>query len=191
MDNLHQVNWHELPVPTNDGSASHLKGAEVPGVNLRSTSGGRIDISTIQGRVVLFIYPMMGRPDVALPSGWNQVPGARGCTPQSCAFRDLFKEIRSAGADAVFGLSTQASDAQREAKQRLHLPYELLSDATGDFGRALLLPTFALNGSTYYRRLTLVVLNGVIEHVFYPVFPPDQNPADVLSWLTLQRTAGQ
>jgi peroxiredoxin len=141
-----------------------------------------VDVSRLSGRTVIYIYPRTGRPDTDPPRGWNEIPGARGCTPQSCAFRDHYQELRGLGAQ-VFGLSTQDTDYQREAVERLHLPFELLSDAQLAFAHALRLPTFAVEGMTLIRRLTLIIRDAHIEQVFYPVFPPDQNAAEVLAWL--------
>ena len=146
-----------------------------------------MDISWLAGRTVVYIYPRTGRPDQELPTGWNAIPGARGCTPQSCAFRDHFEELKRAGAAQVFGLSTQDTAYQREAVERLHLPFELLSDAKLELAKALKLPTFEVDGMKLIRRLTLIASDGVIEKVFYPVFPPDRNAGDVLDWLQIEK----
>lgn len=172
----------DLPRPLDDGAASHLQGTKLPNVALAATDGTTVDIGAIPGRFVLYIYPMTGRPGVALPDGWDSIPGARGCTPQSCAFRDHYAELKSLNA-AVFGLSTQSTDYQKEARDRLHLPFELLSDRDHRLKEMLRLPTFKTAGMELYKRLTLIVENGRIEKVFYPVFPPDRNAADVLAWL--------
>jgi peroxiredoxin len=132
---------------------------------------------------VIYIYPRTGRPDQEAPTGWNEIPGARGCTPQSCAFRDHYEELRRAGAAQVFGLSTQDTAYQREAVERLHLPFELLSDEKLAFARALRLPTFEVDGMKLIKRITLIARDGAIVKVFYPVFPPDRNATDVLAWL--------
>ncbi len=171
-----------LPEPVDDGAADHLPGAVMPAVPLPSTSGDAVDFAALAGRTVVYCYPMTGRPDQALPLDWDQIPGARGCTPQSCAFRDHYQELKALGA-GVYGLSTQATDYQREAVARLHLPFPLVSDAELGLARALRLPTFEVEGKTLLRRLTLIVRDGRIEHVFYPVFPPDQNAANVVAWL--------
>jgi peroxiredoxin len=141
-----------------------------------------VDLAALPGRTVVYCYPRTGRPDQALPQGWNEIPGARGCTPESCAFRDHYGEIRARGA-RVFGLSTQDTAYQREAVERLHLPFDLLSDADLAFTTALRLPTFAVEGMTLIKRLTLILTDGRIDKVFYPVFPPDRNADDVISWL--------
>ena len=172
----------DLPRPVDDGAASHLQGMKLPDVALRATNGATVNVGAIPGRVVIYVYPMTGRPGVPLPGGWDGIPGARGCTPQSCAFRDHYSELRSLNT-AVFGLSTQTTDYQKEAKDRLHLPFELLSDSEHRLKQILRLPTFEVAGMELYKRLALVVQDGKIQKVFYPVFPPDQNAADVLAWL--------
>ena len=172
----------DLPRPVDDGAATHLQGMALPTVVLPATDGASVDLSRIPGRVVIYVYPMTGRPGVALPDGWDGIPGARGCTPQSCAFRDHYAELQSLNT-AVFGLSTQDTDHQKEARDRLHLPFELLSDSEHRLKQLLRLPTFAVAGRELYKRLTLVADAGRISKVFYPVFPPDQNAGDVLAWL--------
>ncbi len=141
-----------------------------------------MDLSILPGRTVVYCYPRTGRPGENLPLGWDEIPGARGCTPQSCAFRDHHEELRSLGA-RVFGLSTQSTEYQREAAERLHLPFELLSDESLSFGRALGLPVFEAEGTTLIKRLTLIVNEGRIGKVFYPVFPPAENANEVIAWL--------
>jgi peroxiredoxin len=173
----------KLPVPVDDGACDHLAGMRMPSVRLRSTAGRSVDLATLPGRTVIYCYPRTGRPDVEPPQGWNEIPGARGCTPQSCAFRDHFKELQTLGA-GVFGLSTQTTEYQREAAERLHLPFELLSDADLTFSKALRLPTFKVESMTLIMRLTLVIRDGQVEKVFYPVFPPDQNAEEVVRWLS-------
>lgn len=184
VNNLESVDWSQIPEPPDDGAAAHLTGMELPPIALRSTSGGSVDLASMSGCSVVYAYPMTGRPDVALPDGWEQIPGARGCTPQSCAYRDLVAELISAGADRVFGLSTQDSDYQQEAADRLHLPYELLSDDSLALATALDLPTMEVDHNKLLRRLTMVINDGVIVRVFYPIFPPDQDPRNVIEWLT-------
>jgi peroxiredoxin len=171
-----------LPEPTDDGASDHLPGAPIPPASLMSTSGERVDLSALPGRTVVYCYPLTGRPDRELPRGWDEIPGARGCTPQSCAFRDHHAELRDLGA-RVFGLSTQSTGYQREAAERLYLPYELLSDEDLDFARTLGLPTFETEGMVLLKRLTMVIDEGRIEKVFYPVFPPDKNAEEVIGWL--------
>jgi peroxiredoxin len=172
----------DLPVPVDDGAASHLPSMALPDVVLAATDGSDVSLARLAGRWVIYVYPMTGRPGVALPEGWDGIPGARGCTPQSCAFRDHHAELQALG-NGVFGLSAQKTDYQREARDRLHLPFELLSDSGLELKSALRLPTFAVAGMELYRRLTLIVDQGRISKVFYPVFPPDRNAADVLDWL--------
>ena len=142
-----------------------------------------MDLAGLSGRTVVYCYPRTGKPDEEPPRGWNEIPGARGCTPQSCAFRDHFQELQAIGA-GVFGLSTQSAEYQKEAVERLHLPFELLSDSELAFARALRLPTFEVGTMTLIKRLTLILLDGRIEHVFYPVFPPDKNAQEVVAWLS-------
>lgn len=172
----------DLPAPLDDGAANHLAGMRLPPVTLPATDGSAVDLASLRGRHVIYIYPMTGRPGIPLPDGWDAIPGARGCTPQSCAFRDHHAELATLGA-SVFGLSTQDSDYQREAQARLHLPFPLLSDDALRLKAALRLPTFVADGRELYRRLTLVTEDAHIVKVFYPVFPPDRNARDVLDWL--------
>lgn len=172
----------DLPAPEDDGASDHLVGMRLLSLSLPATNGRQIDLSAQPGRVVIYAYPRTGRPDQPLPDGWDAIPGARGCTPQSCAFRDHYAELQALGAE-VFGLSTQDTEYQREAAERLHLPFPLLSDADLSLTRALRLPTFDVEGLTLIKRLTMIVSDGVIEHVFYPVFPPDRNAGDVIAWL--------
>jgi peroxiredoxin len=171
-----------LPKPEDDGASDHLAGTELLPTPLPSTSGRSVEISSLPGRTVLFCYPITGRPDRELPENWNEIPGARGCTPESCGFRDLHTEFRGFGA-RVFGISTQSTDYQREAVERLGLQYELLSDEGLKFIEALRLPTFEADGMSLMKRITLVIRGAKVEKVFYPVFPPDEHPAEVLEWL--------
>ena len=180
---LQDVDWSKLPIPENDGAAAHLAGAPVADVALPSTAGGSVSLATLSGRTVLFIYPMTGTPGVALPDGWDVIPGARGCTPHACAFRDLHAELTRAGAAAVFGLSTQTLEEQKATVERLHLPFPLLSDACLAFAHAMSLPEMEVSGKAMIKRMALIIDDGTITHVFYPVFPPDRNAADVLEWL--------
>ena len=186
-DNLYDLP-KDLPVPQDDGACDHLEGMKLPAVSLLSTAGRKVDLSALKGTTVVYVYPRTGRPDQDLLPGWNAIPGARGCTPQSCAFRDHYQELKSAGASQVFGLSTQDTAYQREAAERLHLPFELLSDEKLAFARALKLPTFEVAGMQLIKRLALIARDGKIVKVFYPVFPPDRNAGDVLDWL-LKRKA--
>lgn len=178
----------DLPRPVDDGTASHLEGMKMPSVGLDATDGKTVDLGAIPGRFVLYVYPMTGRPGVRLPDGWDSIPGARGCTPQSCAFRDHYSELKSLNT-SVFGLSTQSTDYQKEVRDRLHLPFELLSDSKHCLKEMLRLPTFKTSGMELYKRLTLIIENAGIRKVFYPVFPPDENAANVITWLR-QRVQG-
>ena len=183
----------DLPVPTDDGACDHLKagGFTLPaGIALPATDGSTVDLAALRGRTVVYCYPRTGEADKAPPTGWNEIPGARGCTPESCAFRDHFAELRARGVDQLFGLSTQESDYQREAVARLHLPFPLLSDADGRLAEALRLPTFETAGMTLVKRLTLVLRDGAVEHCFYPVFPPDKHAEEVLAWFSLEQARG-
>ncbi|MGZ3641146.1 MAG: peroxiredoxin [Candidatus Limnocylindrales bacterium] len=173
----------DLPVPTDDGGAAHLTGLALPRLGLRSTAGRRVDLAGLPGQTIVYAYPRTGEPGRELPPGWDRIPGARGCTPESCGFRDHHAELLAAGASAVFGLSTQTTAYQDELATRLGLPFEVLSDADLRLTRALRLPTFEVAGMTLLKRLTLVVRGGRIEHVFYPVFPPDRHAEEVLAWL--------
>jgi peroxiredoxin len=173
---------NDLPVPEDDGAADHLHGMRLPLISLASTSGAVVDLTALPGRTVVYCYPMTGKPDRSLPAGWDEIPGARGCTPQSCSFRDHHAELRALGA-SVFGLSTQDTDYQSEATTRLHLPFALLSDSDLAFAGALDLPTFEVEGMVLLKRLTLIIDEGWIEKVFYPVFPPDRSAEEVVEWL--------
>lgn len=171
-----------LPVPVDDGAASHLPGVRLPSLPLPATDGSVVDLARLAGRTVVYCYPRTGHPDQEPPAGWNDIPGARGCTPQACAFRDHHAEVAALGAQ-LFGMSTQPPEEQREAAARLHLPFALLSDRELRFARAIGLPTFEVASMTLLKRLTMVVCDGSIEHVMYPVFPPDYNAHDVIEWL--------
>jgi len=177
-----------LPVPQDDGAAKHLSGMQLPRLALASTDGSKVDLSQLKGRTVVYAYPRTGVPGKPLPGGWDAIPGARGCTPQSCGFRDHFAEMRKAGVDHLFGLSTQDSDYQRKLAERLHLPFAILSDAGLAFTKTLRLPTFEVEGMTLLKRLTLVIDDGRIAHVFYPVFPPDKSAQEVVDWLQAARS---
>ena len=171
-----------LPVPEDDGAADHLPGMRMPDVSLPSTAGSDINLNQ-PGTLVLYIYPRTGKPGQPLLPGWDAIPGARGCTTEACDFRDHHQDLLAAGAQRVFGLSSQDTAYQREAAERLRLPFALLSDLTLSLAGALDLPTFEAGGRTLFKRLTLVIRDGVIEHVFYPVFPPNEHARQVLTWL--------
>jgi peroxiredoxin len=181
---LHHVDWSRIPAPPDDGGARHLPGLRLPHVSLPATDGTKVSLARLAGRTVAFLYPRTGRPgEIALVPDWDQIPGARGCTPQSCSFRDLHAELIAAGAARVLGISTQSTDYQREAAARLHLPFPLLSDESLALARAMRLPTFEVAGQTLLKRMALVLDGGAVTRVFYPVFPPDRNAAEVLAWL--------
>jgi peroxiredoxin len=171
-----------LPIPVDDGACSHLLGLSLPSLPLPATTGQWVNLGALSGRIVIYCYPMTAQPGCALPAAWDEIPGARGCTPQACAFRDHYRELSALGA-AVYGLSTQDTEYQQEAVARLHLPYPLLSDAQWAFAKALDLPLFEVNAMMLIKRLTLMIEDGKIRKVFYPVFPPDRNAEDVLVWL--------
>ncbi|HEX2257504.1 MAG TPA: peroxiredoxin [Afifellaceae bacterium] len=173
----------DLPVPEDDGAAGHLAGMRLPEIDLPATDGSTVDLAKLGGRTVVYIYPRTGRPGQDMPEGWDAIPGARGCTPQSCSFRDHFAELTNLGVARVFGLSTQDSEYQREAAERLHLPFPLLSDSELRLTEALFLPTFEVEGMTLLKRMALVIDDCVISQVFYPVFPPDRNADEVAEWL--------
>jgi len=180
-DNLYALP-EGLPVPVDDSACDQLPGLRLPAIPLPSTAGRQVDLSSLPGRTVVYLYPHTGRPDRDALPGWNDIPGARGCTPQTCAFRDHYAELKALGA-GVFGLSTQETAYQQEAVERLHLPFDLLSDEHFHFIEALHLPTFEIAGIRFVKRITLILRDGVIEKVFYPVFPPDANAGEVLGWL--------
>lgn len=175
--------WSTIPAPIDDGAARHLKGAKLKPIYLTTTNGESVDLSALKGRTVVYAYPRTGRPGIENPDGWDMIPGARGCTPQSCSFREHFADLRAQGVSHLFGLSTQDPDYQKEAAERLHLPFPLLSDERLELAKGMKLPTFETGGMTLLKRFTLVIDDGVISHVFYPVFPPDQSASEVLRWL--------
>ncbi len=186
--NLLAVDWSKIPAPVDDGAARHLQGAKVPDIALPVTDGSQISLARLTDRVVVFAYPRTGEPGKpSLVEDWDMIPGARGCTPQTCAFRDLHKVLIEAGAARVFGLSTQDTAYQLEAAKRLHLPFPLLSDAKLELIRALRLPTMQVAGLTLIKRLALILDDGSITKVFYPVFPPDKNASEVHTWLAEHR----
>jgi peroxiredoxin len=177
----------DIPAPIDDGAAAHLAGRKLPDVALPTTDGASVNLSKLSGHTVVYLYPRTGIPGVAPIEGWDAIPGARGCTPQSCSFRDHFAELQALGVDRVFGLSTQNSQYQREAADRLKLPFPILSDAELKLARSLNLPTFDIAGMTLHKRMALVIDDGVISKVFYPVFPPDKNAEEVIAWLRARR----
>jgi peroxiredoxin len=182
--NLLEVDWSKIPAPADDGAARHLVGMMIPPIDLIATDDTLVTLSALPGRTVLFAYPRTGEPGkIGLVDDWDMIPGARGCTPQTCAFRDLFADLKAAGAAHVFGLSTQDNAYQTEMASRLHLPFPVLSDEKLLLTRALELPTMQVAELTLIKRLALIVDDARIAHVFYPVFPPDRNAGDVLEWL--------
>jgi peroxiredoxin len=173
----------DLPVPTDDGGCDHLVGLALPSLPLTATNGSSVDLSRIPGCVVVFAYPRTGRPNESpLVPDWDLIPGARGCTPQTCGFRDLHSEFQTLHC-RVYGLSTQSPDFQQEMVARLHVPFPVLSDEKLELTRALRLPTFTVAGQILLKRLVLVLENGRAEKLFYPVFPPDRSALAVLEWL--------
>jgi peroxiredoxin len=176
-----------IPAPLDDGGARHLAGLKLPAIALPATDGSQVDLSKLNGRTVVYIYPRTGVPGQALPDGWDAIPGARGCTPQSCSFRDHFAEFKGLGVAQLYGLSTQDTGYQREAAERLKLPFAVLSDAELKLTAALKLPTFSAAGMTLLKRMALVIDDGTISKVFYPVFPPDKNAEEVIAWLRSAR----
>ncbi|MCC8949893.1 peroxiredoxin [Bradyrhizobium sp. USDA 4516] len=184
QSSLTDVDWSKIPAPTDDGGAGHLTGMTIPPVRLRATDDTAVALSALKGRTVVFAYPRTGEPGkIGLVDEWDLIPGARGCTPQTCAFRDLFAELKAAGAAQVFGLSTQSNAYQAEMASRLHLPFPVLSDEALELTHTLKLPTMSVAGLILIKRLALVIDDARISHVFYPVFPPDRNAGDVLEWL--------
>jgi peroxiredoxin len=181
MTNIYELPAN-LPVPQDDGGASHLVGSPLPDLVLNSTSGKGVNLSRLAGTLVLYCYPMTGQPNVALPAGWDDIPGARGCTPQTCAYRDLHHDMQNLGA-RIFGISTQDGAYQLEMAQRLHLPFEILSDAALHFAQALKLPLMEVAGMTLMKRVTMIVRDGVIVKTHYPIFPTHEDAPRVLKWL--------
>jgi peroxiredoxin len=165
----------DLPVPEDDGGADHLVGLELPDLELESSQG----VVNARDFDVIYVYPRSGRPGVPMLPGWDETPGARGCTPESCAFRDLYPELGV----PVAGLSAQTLDDQLEFAERNRMPFPVIADPERKLGAALDLPLFEIAGLTLYKRITLVAQDARIVKVFYPVFPPDQNAGDVLRWL--------
>jgi len=176
-----------IPVPQDDGGARHLAGISLPDLTLPATDGTLVNLLRRKGRTVVYVYPRTGVPGVDPPDGWDQIPGARGCTPQSCSFRDHFKELKLLGVAYLYGLSTQDTAYQQEAATRLHLPFAILSDEKLALTKSLKLPTFSVARMTLLKRMTLVIDDGVITKVFYPVFPPDKNAEEVIAWLQASR----
>jgi peroxiredoxin len=175
----------DLPAPTDDGRAAHLPGLRMPDLVLNTSSGEHVDLTGLPGgRTVIYVYPLTGRPGVDLPDGWDAIPGARGCSTEACNFRDHYEELRRLGAAAIYGLSSQSPQYQAEVVERLHLPFQMVSDPDFALAEALDLPTFEATGHPMlYSRLTLIVRDGYVEHVFYPIFPPNTHAEQVRAWL--------
>ena len=171
-----------LPVPIDDGMAAHLEGMCLPSIMLTSTNGAAVSLTGIQNKLVIYVYPLTGQPEIALPEGWDEIPGARGCTPQACDFANHYDELLQLNA-MVYGLSSQPSDYQLELKNRLHLPFDLLSDSDFQLKNTLNLPVFKAAELLLYKRLTIIAEQNIIQKVFYPIFPPNENAAQVIAWL--------
>jgi peroxiredoxin len=176
-----------IPAPQDDGGARHLTGMKVPDLALPATSGSAVNLSKLKGRTVVYVYPRTGVPGLALPDGWDDIPGARGCTPQSCSFRDHFADLKRLGVAQLYGLSVQDTAYQREAATRLHLPFAILSDEKLALTQAMKLPNFTTSGMTLLKRMAWIIDDGTITKVFYPVFPPDKSAGDVVAWLESRR----
>ncbi|MEL7462136.1 MAG: peroxiredoxin [Pseudomonadota bacterium] len=183
MANLYEVDWSTIPAPKDDGGADHLKGMSLPSVSLGSTGGGTVDLATLSGLTIVYIYPKTGQPGTDMPDGWDMIPGARGCTPQTCSFRDHMAELTQLGVDQLYGLSSQDTAYQAELKERSHLPFDILSDHAFTLTDALGLPTFEAAGERLIKRMSLAIRDAVIVDVIYPIFPPDQNAGLVIDWL--------
>lgn len=181
------IDWFKIPAPTDDGATEHLINKRIPDIRLPSTNGKIINLSLLTGKAIIYAYPRTANPKIPSFDGWDMIPGARGCTPQSCAFRDHFVELQELGIDHLFGLSTQDTAYQQEVVERLHLPFSLLSDEHLLLTKKLNLPTFEVNGITLLKRFTLVIHDSVIKHIFYPIFPPSNNPQELIDWLKIQR----
>jgi peroxiredoxin len=173
----------DLPVPVDDGATNHLTGSRLPDVALPATDGAQVSLASLSGRTVVYVYPRTGEPGKPSPDGWDAIPGARGCTPQTCGFRDHYADLTRLGVKQLYGLSTQDTAYQQEVVQRLHLPFAILSDADLKLTQAMRLPTFTAGGMTLLKRMAWVIDDGVMTNVFYPVFPPDRNAQDVIDWL--------
>ena len=185
-DSFSMTNYNQLPpdlpIPIDDGATNHLIGMTLPNISLKSTRGDSISVGNFNGKLVIYCYPMTGQPNVPLPEGWDQIPGARGCTPQSCSFRDHYQDIQALGAE-VIGLSVQTTDYQKEMADRLHLPFPVVSDSNHEFSKAMNMPTFVAAGMTLLKRVTLIAEDGMIKAVHYPIFPSDSDPAWVIDYL--------
>lgn len=190
LNPIETPDWSKIPAPVDDGATRHLTGVRIPSIPLQSTEGQIVDLSQVPGWIVVYAYPRTGKPGVENPEGWDRIPGARGCSSQACSYRDHFSELKALGVASVFGLSTQTPGGQREMAQRLHIPFAVLSDESLKLTRAMNLPTFSIDGRMFLKRFTLVINQGTVEHVFYPVFPPDRNASDVAGWFSKKAITG-
>jgi peroxiredoxin len=181
--NLTNVDWSKIPAPKGEENLSHLNNYTIKQVKLKSTDDKLVELSEIKGLTIIYIYPMTGQPDKPLPDNWDNIPGARGCTPQSCSFRDNFSQLKKLNVDNIFGLSTQNNQYQKEMVKRLSLPYQILSDEKLEFANQLKLPIFEVENMKLIKRITLILSNNKIIKYFYPVFPPDKNVNDVIKFL--------
>jgi len=180
---LINVDWSKIPAPKGEENLGHLDNYIIKPIKLKSTADKLVDLSNMRGLTIIYIYPMTGQPDKPLPNNWDNIPGARGCTPQSCSFRDNFNQLKRLNVDTIFGLSTQTTDYQKEMAKRLHLPYEVLSDEKLEFANQLKLPIFEVEDMKLIKRITLILSNNKIIKYFYPVFPPDENVNSVIKFL--------